>query len=470
MDNFRISLKTLLESKGFTISQKELKIFDDFCELDFIKQSIELIKNKQDEMLELWKNKTRINDFLMSQIIIPNATVGKPYFFQFDKSNEQFKNIKIISVNFKEQDFPLQFNSEKNEIESTFNEAGQFTIEVKFNLQSEDDENKSYVKELKLFVNPDPKSLWKNLDSDRNDPYWKEDNVSSSGILGSKKLIVGSKRGRSHAHEGIFRDDEFGFNFTDQNEWGIIVVADGAGSAKYSRKGSLLACEQVVEYFKNIAQEDIDKLTEAIISEIKESNELNQKTISSFCISHLGKAAFQALNAIKEEATNKGAQIKDYSTTLIFAFVKEFEDQLFVSSFWVGDGGIGIFSKESNTVILLGTPDSGEFSGQTRFLTMSEIFADNAYISRIKYRIVDKSCKLVLMTDGITDAKFQTDAALDNIDIWNTFINDLGGQNEDNIKINFDEDDIKVSEDNLMKWMDFWSPGNHDDRTIAIFF
>jgi hypothetical protein len=73
------------------------------------------------------------------------------------------------------------------------------------------------------------------------------------------------------------------------------------------------------------------------------------------------------------------------------------------------------------------------------------------------------------MTDGITDAKFQTDAALEKLDVWNMFLQDLEGSNDDSISVNF-EADVKVSEENLMKWMDFWSPGNHDDRTIAILY
>jgi acid phosphatase class B len=100
---------------------------------------------------------------------------------------------------------------------------------------------------------------------------------------------------------------------------------------------------------------------------------------------------------------------------------------------------------------------------------MNEIFADNAYISRIKYKIVDKTSKLVLMTDGITDAKFQTDAALEKIEVWNTFIDDLEGKNEDNVNLDLDSE-IEVSEKKLMQWMDFWSPGNHDDRTLAILY
>jgi serine/threonine protein phosphatase PrpC len=460
-------LKSLLEIKGISIEQKYVHLLDTISDSNEIKESIDSIITIQNKMINIWNRNIKVHDFINAPLTIPNATVGKLYSLQFDGSKDPFKGIKILGVSG--QNIGITYDSTTNLYSCIFNEPGQFKIELAFKLDEVENDEVAGVKEVKLLVNPDPKSLWRNLDSDRNDPYWKVDNTSASGVLGSKKLIVGSKRGRSHAHEGIFRDDDFDFNFTEQTGWGIIAVADGAGSAKFSRKGSRLACQMVVDYFKNISQEEVDKLSEVITAEIKESNEINQKAISSFCITHHGKAAFQALNVIKEEATNIGAQVKDYSTTLIFSFVKEFDDKLFVSSFWVGDGGIGIFSKEPNSVNLLGVPDSGEYSGQTRFLTMNEIFADNAYISRIKYKIVDNCCKLVLMTDGITDAKFQTDAALEKIDVWNTFIEDLGGQNDDNIKVDFDAD-IKIAEVSLLNWMDFWSPGNHDDRTIAIFY
>jgi serine/threonine protein phosphatase PrpC len=469
MDTNKPFLKNLLEAKGFPINERQGKLFDEFCETELVKQNIELIKNKQQEMIEMWRKKTRISDFKDAQFSIPNATVGKPYTYKFDLTQEVLKGLNILEVTLKHEGSEFLFDKEKQEITAKFSEAGQFMIEISFNLEGETPEESSNIKELKVLVNSDPKSLWKNLDSNREDPYWKEDNVSASAVFGAKKLIVGSKRGRSHAHEGIFRDDDFSFHYSEETNWGIIAVADGAGSAKYSRKGSIIACTAVVDYFKNLTQEETDVLSDAIIAEITESNENHQKAISSFCITHLGKAAFTALNSIREEAKIKEAEVKDYSTTLIFAFIKEFDDKLFVSSFWVGDGGIGVYASEPNSVSLLGLPDSGEFSGQTRFLTMSEIFNDNAYIARIKYKIVDSKSKLILMTDGITDAKFQTDAALEKIEIWNEVLADLGGNNEDNCEVIFD-DNIKQAEEQLMKWMDFWSPGNHDDRTIAILY
>lgn len=469
MDNNKIFLTKILEAKGFSISEKNKKLFEDFSELENVKLNIELIKNKQSEMIEMWRKKTMINDFKQAHFSIPNATVGKPYTFLFDSNLDILKGVKIIDVKLNQEESLFQFDKDRNEILANFSEPGQFILEITFTLQGEDSNEYTSTKELKILVNADPKSLWKNLESNKNDPYWKEDNVSSSAVFGTKRLILGSKRGRSHAHEGIFRDDDFGFHFSEETKWGIIAVADGAGSAKYSRKGSLLACDAVVNYFKNLSQEETDILSDAIIAELNESNETHQKSISSFCIKHLGKAAFSALNSIREEAKIKEAEVKDYSTTLIFAFIKEFDDKLFVSSFWVGDGGIGIYSTEPNNVSLLGIPDSGEFSGQTRFLTMSEIFNDNAYINRIKYKIVDKSSKLVLMTDGITDAKFQTDSALDKIEVWNEVMADLAGKNDENNKVTLDEN-LKQAEVELLTWMDFWSPGNHDDRTIAILY
>ena len=31
-------------------------------------------------------------------------------------------------------------------------------------------------------------------------------------------------------------------------------------------------------------------------------------------------------------------------------------------------------------------------------------------------------------------------------------------------------DDNEAAKDQLLNWLDFWAPGNHDDRTIAILY
>jgi len=75
----------------------------------------------------------------------------------------------------------------------------------------------------------------------------------------------------------------------------------------------------------------------------------------------------------------------------------------------------------------------------------------------------------MMMSDGIYDPKFVVESALDDIKKWQGFLADLGGTNEDGIKVELKKDNKDIVEQ-FSKWMDFWSPGNHDDRTLAVVF
>jgi hypothetical protein len=73
------------------------------------------------------------------------------------------------------------------------------------------------------------------------------------------------------------------------------------------------------------------------------------------------------------------------------------------------------------------------------------------------------------MSDGIYDPKFIVEANLEKSENWIEFVNDLEGKNEDGIKVEFDKSNKDIA-NQLSTWMDFWSSGNHDDRTVAIVF
>lgn len=96
---------------------------------------------------------------------------------------------------------------------------------------------------------------------------------------------------------------------------------------------------------------------------------------------------------------------------------------------------------------------------------MPEIFKDAASLyQRLRFNIVNDFTALFLMTDGVSDPKFETDANLNNPDKWDTLWNDL---KENGVELT---DDNEAAKDQLLNWLDFWSPGNHDDRTIAILY
>ena len=85
----------------------------------------------------------------------------------------------------------------------------------------------------------------------------------------------------------------------------IIAVADGAGSAKYSREGSKIACETAVAHCK-AALADSSEFENVIrqFADNAESQE-SRKLVGDEIYRIVGNAALKAHNAIKKEAERK---------------------------------------------------------------------------------------------------------------------------------------------------------------------
>jgi hypothetical protein len=66
------------------------------------------------------------------------------------------------------------------------------------------------------------------------------------------------------------------------------------------------------------------------------------------------------------------------------------------------------------------------------------------------------------MTDGITDPKFETDAGLVDPEKWKRFWSEDFGKQVD---VSPENPDLQRQ---FLGWLDFWSRGNHDDRTLAV--
>jgi serine/threonine protein phosphatase PrpC len=414
-------------------------------------------------------------------ITFPNGKVNREYNIDFDIGTYKFRDTSIAEVEFVELDsIGLQYFPEEKKIKGTPTVAGDHKITMKFKIKGY--ENRPPLERQVIFiVNPDPRVLWsKNIPSeqdatkidypkpDSDKLFVKVESKKRKGILGigkkeiaRKDMVAASQRGRSHAIEGKPRDDDFSLYFDENTEWYVMIVADGAGSAPFSRKGSQIACQKTMEVCKSkIAdkKEELEKLKTA--EQKNEVGKILQEIISN--------AVFSAHKAIETEAKEKGHPTKNYATTLLVSLCKKFEYGWFIGAWWVGDGGIGIYRREPQYLKILGEPDGGEFAGQTRFLTMPEIIQNELY-TRIKFDVVEDFTALILMTDGVTDPKFETDANLNRIEKWNALWDDLNGNNEDNSKVDFLDDNEQAAEQ-LLKWLDFWSKGNHDDRTIAILF
>lgn len=475
----------LLKAKGVEISEKQTKMVEEFAADEDTVFSINQIKESQKILIQRFMVKLKIFDIINHYVQIPNATVGKPYVAYLD-----FQKLGWTDIVYSEfegiEKYKLVYNMESGALTGIPEESGDFKLKFKFRVDGEDADAPLNEKIISFIINADPKSLWKNIPSDegkdeawKQTNFWKPDQQSDFQALGSKHIVVSSKRGRSHANVGSFREDDYAFKHFDQNGWSIVAVSDGAGSAKCSRMGSKLACETVVNYFEtNLSPEVVAEADALFLQHHRESaqaapadenGESTGNKISKFIYNHLGNAARSAHLKLETFADATDIPLRDLHATLIFALYKKYDFGYVVLSFGVGDCPIGLIYNQENELKLMNWLDVGEFGGGTRFITMPEIFSSDKFSTRFGFKMIPDFSYLMLMTDGIYDAKFVVEANLEKVEKWKEFLADLKGNNDDHAAVNFDPANSEMAQQ-LSTWMEFWSPGNHDDRTLAIVF
>lgn len=425
------------------------------------------------------------NEIKALGIRLPNGTVKKAYSATILLPADKISDVHLSGV----AELGLTFKEEGEGIWTLSGlpkKSGDFTLRLSY--QTEPREPRSELV-LPIAFNPSPRELWKDRKTPTDIDYYKGDTAlefvkveAGAAGLPKKDMVAASRRGRSHAHEGRPRDDHFALYHSPESDWYVMAVADGAGSARYSREGSRIACQTVIDHCRERLL-DNPTFEEAIRAWYADKDDKEKRTVlTRMVIEIIYNGALKANEAIKKEALAKESdnsrkhlqevvRMKDYATTLMFAICKRFEFGWFITSFWVGDGAMCLFDAKSHTAKLLGTPDEGEFSGQTRFLTMSEIFHDKDIVQkRMRMAVVDDFTALFLMTDGVSDPLFETERNLNDYSRWEAFYDKLrhGFPDDEIAGVNLTDDHDAAGE--LLEWLNFWSQGNHDDRTLAVLY
>lgn len=449
------TIRQILKNHNIQDNKTMDKVISKLLTQTEIQSNIKLIIEAQNTIMHeaiIYKEREEFADAFFP---ITNAHSKKKYEFVFPM--EQFPNIRIKNISGLDL---AGLNFEENSIKGIPFESDTYDLKIEF-FHINDEENSEF-KKTQLFVNADPKDLWKNIPSDKEAPFHKVDEAMFKGSFSDKKIVVASQRGRSHAHEAKFRDDDFAVHELP-NSWNIISVSDGAGSAQLARYGSELATQSINEFFNNketLAELDLE--LNKIFNKENEQPEAKQNVVKI-----LYQGVSDTFKTLKEKADEYEVTLKDLHSTLIFALVKKFDFGYIILSFGVGDCPINLINEDFSEVKLLNTMDVGEFGGGTRFITMNEIF-DDTISARFKITLTKDFSKLVLMTDGIYDPKFITENKLEDIESWKFFFEDLNGKNDDEAKVDFQNDE--TIDKQLLSWLDFWSKGNHDDRTLAVIY
>ena len=384
---------------------------------------------------------------------VDNARVGQAYQSKITViSPHDTSEISYKADSFKFPNTQFYFDEDTKSIHGQPVEAN--LIEFSFQFIAEGETRSA---QCRLNVIADPRSLWKVIEPEAGQEFVKTHLDQAMIDTPNYKIVAASRRGRSHEHVGSFRDDDFAIHLIEDSPWSVITVADGAGSAKYSREGSRIAVEIVQSEFQRYLNPyTIDDLNNDLAKwqvgsqdqvTVGIATKLNQQ------FHHVYYEIYKSiLNQIELQATNLGANTKDFSTTLLVAVVCKLADKTFVSTFSVGDGAIALYS-ESN-LRLMNDPDGGEYAGQTRFLDRS-IAQD--FTNRLKIGCFTDVDAILLMTDGISDPIFETDSGLLNLAKWQKLYAELDPIMQ-----------IESADTALLEWMHFFTPGHHDDRTMAV--
>lgn len=308
-----------------------------------------------------------------------------------------------------------------------------------------------------LLINPDPASLWKELDPPEDAPYARPSCEAAEYHHGAYRIVAASRRGRSHANRGEFRDDAFAVGYAASTGWLIVVVADGAGSAKYSRRGAELACEagkaRLTAALNQVEHPAWQALThsEQAWQQPEFQNSLRQM---------LYEAALHAHYALQDEVKSPAvalpvpASLRNFDTTLLILVMRPHAGGQLAATFAIGDGGAGVLTSPQQGHPLT-RPEGGEHAGQTTFLTLPATLRNEEANLERRFHLewLPSVAAAVVMTDGITDPKFPSDAAFCDPAAWATLWHELQPALD--------------SPEALLEWMNFFSPGNHDDRTLV---
>ena len=397
---------------------------------------------------------------LILKLRLPNIKVNESFSQKVSLSQDCESDLIFTDIQEIIDFEGLAFDPRTFILSGKVDKAGTHDFTFQALLKQRNGKTRNVEAKLKVTFIPDPRSLWNNIPSNSNLRFHKPDEYQETKENSYTLLMASSVRGRSHAHKGTHRDDDFHMICNDSSEWSVISVADGAGSCKYSRQGAYLAASVSAKNLKEALNGHYGSVLEsAHVAFDKNKNDDTNKALVDAYHHTMVSSIFKSVQAIRGAMVPEESDVfKDYSTTLLVAAYKKVEGGHLVFSFWIGDGAAVIYQKNKE-VIVLGTPDSGEYAGQTRFLD-DKIFEDNSIYGRIKLEKVQDITAIILATDGITDAKFEVEKELEDVNKWDNLWSE--------IEPYIENPNRTEGLSGLTDWMGFWSKGNHDDRTISI--
>ena len=270
-------------------------------------------------------------------------------------------------------------------------------------------------------------NLWKYLPIPSHEPEPVPEYINGTVKLPGSKVVAARVRGKKHKHEGTNCDDWY--EVANYERMTFIAVSDGAGSKKFSRIGARESCKAAIGFLVSSFEKlftDKPELKEHLTLALTDSKCMEACGVLAGVVQQSVIKAHEAVEAAfysrktnpeYEKILGRGLQFKDLSGTLLIAVlipISEITKEHLVISCQIGDGMIAILNSEgefSNSMKLMGVPDSGDFSGETDFLTSSQMknIETLQHRTKISRTVVDT---VMVMSDGVADDYFPNETQM----------------------------------------------------------
>lgn len=304
---------------------------------------------------------------------------------------------------------------------------------------------------LSLFVFRPVSELLSFKEVSKEVPYPKIDEDFGSGSGGAFKWVYASTRGPSHRNsDRLCRDDDIRVWHDHKTDTLYLVVADGAGSAKYAREGSRIAVEGMINYFKE------KPLCSGMLNSSNGCLEAKKEIHRAVLNSVLARID-ERCREISAERSEPNLTRRSLHTTLNFAVIQGgLNDESKVLTFAIGDGAV-LFCKNDGTCRRLSVPDRGEFASQTAFITSSGSIPSLECESSLEFydhRFGETTISAVEMGNGYL--ALMTDGVSEDVEDWGLFI----AETKSAIGMN----DGQV----ILDWLNSQTERNLDDKTLVL--
>jgi serine/threonine protein phosphatase PrpC len=301
-----------------------------------------------------------------------------------------------------------------------------------------------------------PKPEWKVLEPEDQSDSVKHEICDPYERNEEWNILAASVRGKLHAHKGMWREDAYGIDWID--DWTIIAVSDGAGSAELSRIGARAACDESVASLRSLVAGWHLKTNEQ-----GRPPEADLIRLRTFLVESARKAQEGILRAAQARHCSPR---KMHATLLLVVHVPLGEEEL-VGAIQIGDGAVGILD-DDGTCTLLGVPDHGEYSSETRFLTTPNI--EREFERRVLFSFKRRIRCVGVMCDGVSDDFFPEEKRLVELFLGNP----IEGMRtkDDGPVLGVMHQVVKEPRggEALLEWLRYEKKASSDDRTLVLMY